>query len=124
MPNPTPIPGSDQVLHPTAMTQSAHILNMTNYLSHYNAELNLNLSLNEVQDYASALESRYLSYSTKTTSGIFVENYSEFQLEVSDLLNLSPDIRNEYLKEGNNFSVPYYNPNKIHTQRSFASFTA
>ena len=88
---PTPVPElrSDEI--PVDSYRPGMVDDASAYIEAVNDELGLNLSPEEIDQYAVTLASRYLSASEKIspTSSIRVNNYSEFQQDIVDILGLN-----------------------------------
>lgn len=88
---PTPVPElrSDEI--PVDSYRPGMVDDVSAYIKAVNDELDLNLSPEEINQYAVTLASRYLSATAKIspTSSIKVNNYSEFQQDVANVLELN-----------------------------------
>lgn len=97
---PTPAPELRAEDIPSDSYRPGMVADVSAYVKAVNDELALNLSPEEVNQYAVTLASHYLPASEKIspTSSIRVNNYSEFQQDVVDVLDLNLIKRNNYLK--------------------------
>lgn len=97
---PTPVNDLRAYEIPIDSSHSGIVDDVSEYVETISNELDLNLSPEEINQYAVTLASHYLPATGKITptSSIKVNDYSEFQQDVIDTLNLNLIKRNEYLQ--------------------------
>jgi len=67
------------------------------YLSMLNEMYSLDLTEEEIQNYADELDSGYLKNAKRTEGGIWIDDIIEFQNEVTQVMNLNPEIHNDII---------------------------
>ena len=67
------------------------------YLSLLDEKYSLGLTEEEIQKYADELDSGYLKDAVRTEGGVWVDDLVEFQNEVTQVMNLNPEIHNDII---------------------------